>query len=76
MDTLDSVDERVDRFMADILETGGSWHVSGSGEVPPCTVLVEVQVHGIGALGREIDQAIANWTAAARCATEGKGSDP
>ena len=70
---LNTLDERVDRFMTDILETGGSWHVSGPGEILPGMALVEVQLHGVRALGREIGQAIANWTAAARRAIEEQG---
>ncbi len=75
LDSLNTVEDRVDLVMTDILKTGGSWHVSGPGEVPPSAVLVEVQVHGVRALGRDITQAIANWTAAARRMTEEQGED-
>ena len=76
LDGLHTVEDRADRIMMDILETDGSWQVNGPGEGTPCAVLVEIQVYGVRAPGRDIGQAIANWTAAARRAVEGQGGDP
>ena len=75
LDELHEVEERVDRVMTDILETGGSWQVGGPGDVPPRAAVVELQVHGVTALGRDIGQAIANWVAVARSVGEGHGGD-
>ncbi|WP_293576493.1 hypothetical protein [Phaeobacter sp.] len=75
LDGMYSLEERVDLVMTDILETGGSWQAGGSGDVPPRTCFIELQIHDITARGMDIGQAIANWVAAARRIIEGRGED-
>ena len=71
LDDMRSVEDQVDRMMTDVLETGGTWQVAPTGAAKPCDALVELQVHGIHALGRDVAQAISNWIATARHWQEG-----
>lgn len=56
-----SPEERRDALANEILECGGTWTIPPGDLDPSCTVLFEISLHGVTALGTSEDAAIRNW---------------